>query len=859
MTSDGPAARAPSQSRFARPDGRFALRARSVTTVSAMKHLHGGGFLARATRVLGVKRSRRRAVASLSALVFFALALFCLHFFMHAAATGPGGGAVLRDAATAVVGNASLAVGVATPVEMTPMQIAREQYGRGNMSALVLFHNEYDSLKHSLESWVSGGLVDYVDEIIFFLNGVKSEHAFLLKAPEVASSIPQHKRRIVPSPRNLPLGLAITRMVSMASSEYVLLLEKDWKLIESREVMESRLTDSKVLVGSGAAHLVRHRHRHNPGVPLHALIMHDGREEAIMRVQKNLLCNTHHWQKDPTAMYPGSGIIYRCGGAQNNLEEEDVYCAPSEFCQWTNNPGVFNKTWFVEEVGKMYLFQYEIEHSKYGPTSPFLDFEYYTNWRPYAWTDKNFTVAFGVGLFSHAESEHVQFNTFWYAHYRLTVDLEEIRDQYLKNETRFKELGGVHYDPASPIPPTMMERYPVEFARKYHWSQTFTGNYETQRKMIDERYQQYVSRYRVLDVHDYERSGGASAGKVQKKVDWRGEITAMHSVVEKAMMIAPPVQPFEMNITLVTSLLDIGRSALDDDAFKFRREMQMYMEAMADWLTHDYNKVVYTSKDVADELLKTASDKVKATTKFVYTTREELRSKWIGPDNYDKIQKIRKSDEWLNRASWLSNSPQAGLADYNPLVMAKMFMMRDAARQNHWDTTHFVFIDAKHNCRNPKLLTPKNDHILRAHMFDKLLLTEFDYTPATEVHGFEFSAFNGYINMKDATRPQLVKIGRGGIFGGSPFVLEYIAAMYDVALTATLREGLMGTEENILSIVRYQVPQYVDPFSNNWACPATIAKDHTCAHIKTQGYNCAIFEWAARNAVMPTSDDSGQR
>ncbi len=719
----------------------------------------------------------------------------------------------------------------------------RGKYAAEKMSVVVLFHNEYDSLRTALHSWIDKGLVDNVDEVLFFVNGGTSEKYFTDRLPEI-SNVPAEKRRIVVQKENLKLGLAITKMVSLAKHEYVLLLEKDWALIENRETTKSRLIDSKVIVGSGIAHLIRHRHRFNPGVPLHALIMHQGREQSILRQQKNLMCYVHHWQKDPTLVYPGQGKMWRCGGAERGMQEKDVFCSTSEYCQWTNNPCVFKKKWFIDEVGNRFIREYHLERSKYGDSSPFLDFEYYTNWRSFAWTDKNFTVAVGEGLFSHAETEHRYFNTFWYAHYRLTADYEEVRNEYLRNETRLKKMGA-HYDTSGPPPTPMLQRFPTEFARKYHYADTFKGNMPQQLAMVDKLYQEYKRNYRVT-AEDWKKSG-MQAANAKKQVPWRHYITRLHESAEKGEMMVPPKQPYEMSITLVTTLLDIGRHRLGEDAYKFKRDFAMYIDALKRWLEHDYPKVVYTTREIAEEALKTASPKAKLTTRFVYTTREELGSRWIGPDNYEKIQEIRKSKEWRGRAEWLRNSPQAGLADYNPLVMGKMFMLRDAARTNHWNTSHFVFLDAKHSCMDPANMNEKKDHILRAHMFGKFLLTYFDYSPAEEVHGFEYAPLNEFLNLRPNQRRQMIKVGRGGIFGGSEFVIEYITAMYDVAMTASLRMGLMGTEENIFSILMYQVPQYIDPFSNNWACFRNIERDHKCMNRKSQGYNCAIFDWMRNN------------
>lgn len=737
----------------------------------------------------------------------------------------------------AVEGNVSVNV-----VVNAAMKTAREQFGNEPVSMVVLFHNEYDTLLPVLDSWIEGGLTDYVQEILFYLNGVKGETEFYSKVSAVKDGrIPKEKVRVMSQHPNLPLGLAIRKMVESARSEFVLLMEKDWKLVEPREVMISRLRDSKIIVGSGAANLVRHRHRDNPGVPIHALIMHAGREESILRQQTNLLCFAHHWQKDPSEVFPGKGIMSRCGGSDRGLDEEDVFCTPARYCQWTNNPGFFKKTWFLSEIGDRFVIEYKKELEKEGPKSPFLDFEYYTNWRGYAWNDRNITVATGAGLFSHTETEHQHFNTFWYAYFRLTTDLEEIGLNYLKNETLFKQLGGVHYHPDFPKPPPLTERYPVEFVRKYQVPNAFAGSFEEQKKLIDKVYEPYVADYRVQHgaVDSASRGGLFSVDKAKKPVPWRNLVTHLHFNTEKAMMMVAPEQPHEMTTTLVTSLLDLDRHTVD-------RDFSIYMDAMQDWLKHEYNKVVYTSQDIATKLLVNMSAEAKETTKFIYTSREELRTKWIGPDNYDRIQELRKSESWYSLASWLRNSPQAKLADYNPMVMSKMFMMRDVARSNPWNTSHFLYIDTKHNCRNPTKFSPRSDHIVRSHMFAKLLLTYFDYLPATEVHGFEYAAFNKWVNINSDERKS-VYVGRGGIIGGSRFIIEALTAMYDVVLTASLREGLMGTEENILSILMAQVPQYINPFSNDYGCRDNLAKDHRCSKA-TGGYNCAIFTWAVQDA-----------
>ena len=61
---------------------------------------------------------------------------------------------------------------------------------------------------------------------------------------------------------------------------------------------------------------------------------------------------------------------------------------------------------------------------------------------------------------------------------------------------------------------------------------------------------------------------------------------------------------------------------------------------------------------------------------------------------WNKTQEIRTKPEWFNQAGWLSNSPQASLEWYNPIVMSKMFMLHDASIWDPFATEHFIWLDA---------------------------------------------------------------------------------------------------------------------------------------------------------------------
>lgn len=68
---------------------------------------------------------------------------------------------------------------------------------------------------------------------------------------------------------------------------------------------------------------------------------------------------------------------------------------------------------------------------------------------------------------------------------------------------------------------------------------------------------------------------------------------------------------------------------------------------------------------------------------------------------WDRLQAIRTSKLWKEQAvhtGWLSTAPQATLEGYNPLVMSKLMLLRDAARLNPWGARYHLWMDAGHLC-----------------------------------------------------------------------------------------------------------------------------------------------------------------
>ena len=75
-----------------------------------------------------------------------------------------------------------------------------------------------------------------------------------------------------------------------------------------------------------------------------------------------------------------------------------MICSDSFYCNWTNNPQMWLKSWWNKE--------YEtgpLAFPKFKRNDPWYDVEVYMNWEPMSWNDRKFTVAQGQGLFKHSD------------------------------------------------------------------------------------------------------------------------------------------------------------------------------------------------------------------------------------------------------------------------------------------------------------------------------------------------------------------------------------------------------------------------------------------------------------------------
>lgn len=260
----------------------------------------------------------------------------------------------------------------------------------------------------------------------------------------------------------------------------------------------------------------------------------------------------------------------------------------------------------------------------------------------------------------------------------------------------------------------------------------------------------------------------------------------------------------EDKVVWVSGLFDLKRG--ESGNADFQRSMSEYYRRFQTVLDRGFHMVIYIPPEFETHL-KIDYDRIKV----IHMNVTDLRAYF---PYYERLQAIRTSKLWNTQAvmtGWLSNAPQARLPDYNPLVMSKLMLLKDAARWNPWGARYHMWMDAGHLCAGEQNPTPEGTSMYRRHMAEGMFVTHWPYGTTTEVHGLADKAMHLYLG----TAEDPLRIVRGGIFGGTLPFIECTLRAYMIALHQTLTDGYVGTEECIWAMVHARFPHLFKSFDNN--------------------------------------------
>ena len=250
------------------------------------------------------------------------------------------------------------------------------------------------------------------------------------------------------------------------------------------------------------------------------------------------------------------------------------------------------------------------------------------------------------------------------------------------------------------------------------------------------------------------------------------------------------------NVTLVTGLFDLGRGSAEHLGPGFVRPFEHYLDHFARLLKVEAPMSVYIEPRHEPFVWQHRS---RDNTRVFLRSVESFRTEF---PFYDRVQQVRLDPGWRAQAAWLSESPQANLELYNPMVMSKMSMLHDQSIINPFETDHLVWIDAGIASTCGACLGDPRWVARLAPLMKKFLFLCFPYEGGEEVHGFAREP------MASFARTDHVRwVARGGLFGGERSVIAHVNRLYHRWLEVTLAQGGMGTEESVFSIMVAREPE----------------------------------------------------
>ena len=252
-------------------------------------------------------------------------------------------------------------------------------------------------------------------------------------------------------------------------------------------------------------------------------------------------------------------------------------------------------------------------------------------------------------------------------------------------------------------------------------------------------------------------------------------------------------KPEPPELTIVTGIWDLNRAEAGEG---FQRSFDHYVENFIKLLKTDVPMIIFIEKEHEHIVWENRTAK---NTNVIIKEVEDFKKSF---DFYDRVQEIRKDEEWIGQAGWLRESTQATLEFYNPMVMSKMFMLNDARIRNPFDTDHFAWIDGGiTNTVHEGYFTYDKVFDKVAPLLKKFFFLCFPYDTQTEIHGFKIDQMNRLANEN------VNRVARGGFFGGHKKYIQEASARYYDLLAGSLKGGYMGTEESVFTIMTYLYPE----------------------------------------------------
>lgn len=229
----------------------------------------------------------------------------------------------------------------------------------------ILAWNSGQVLIDTLLTYHNNGLLNMVNDITILFQEVTPQDI------QIASHF---NINYIGLKENIGIGKAFKQLTQNAQSDYVLILEHDWNLIENAETTYNILEKSYKAIKNGFD-VVRLRHRKDPGFP-HFSFQYKGKEleyyDDWHECTAPHLLDSIHWC-EPDILFP-----------EYIKKSEDMFYTTSRYGNWTNNPCLYKKEFYLNTIEPFMGEGIDLERKI-----------------AYWWSRQNFKVGHNEGLFKH--------------------------------------------------------------------------------------------------------------------------------------------------------------------------------------------------------------------------------------------------------------------------------------------------------------------------------------------------------------------------------------------------------------------------------------------------------------------------
>lgn len=241
------------------------------------------------------------------------------------------------------------------------------QYKKLPISVGILAWNSGQTLVDTILTYYENGLLDLVEDTTILFQEISEQDKLIANHFGI---------NYIGLDDNIGIGKAFIKLTENANTDNVLLLEHDWKLIETKEITYNRLQSGIELLNDGF-NVIRYRHRKEPGYP-HFSFKYIGNElnyyDEWAECTSPHLLDSLHW------LNPAESFTDKI------QKRGEYFVTTSRWGNWTNNPCLYKKKFYLDTVD---IFKGE---------GIALE-ENIGKW----WANQSYKVAHGEGLFKHID------------------------------------------------------------------------------------------------------------------------------------------------------------------------------------------------------------------------------------------------------------------------------------------------------------------------------------------------------------------------------------------------------------------------------------------------------------------------